>query len=249
MYYQGFSSNDETYIKFEDEEEKIEEFNEYATKIRFESNEDFIFSYSIIDSTDEKYNKYEKWNDDIIVSNDLRINEITQRNNLITIKFKPNYRNSATKYIIIIAPKDQNNILDNFKDPCYLTKLVNEKAKGVKIMNHFVIGEKDSITTELDISDILNSGKEYIVNIISQELRYNKKIYFYEPKTFQNNEKEEDKNGNTTLYIVLISVFGAIILIIALFFIIRYLRKKKKTDFDISNKIREISNEKLMDDI
>ena len=116
-------------------------------------------------------------------------------------------------------------------------------------MNHFDIGEKDSITTELDISDILNSGNEYIVNIISQELRYNKKIYFYEPKTIQNNEKEEDKNGNTTLYIVLISVFGAIILIIALFFIIRYLRKKKKTDFDISNKTREISNEKLMDDI
>ena len=43
------------------------------------------------------------------------------------------------------------------------------------------VGEGDSINAEVDISDIIHEGNKYLVNIISQELRFDKAINYYQP--------------------------------------------------------------------
>ncbi len=101
------------------------------------------------------------------------------------MKFKPNYKNSLTRYIFVIAEKNEDNTLENFEDPCYVTKLVTEKPNGIKVINKYDIGENEYINAELDLSDLLTPQNEYIVSIISQELRFEKKINFYESKTFE----------------------------------------------------------------
>ena len=65
--------------------------------------------------------------------------------------------------------------MENFEDPCYVTKLVTEKPDGIKVINKYDIGENEYINVELDLSDFLTPQTEYIVSIISQELRFEKK--------------------------------------------------------------------------
>ena len=125
------------------------------------------------------------------------------------MKFKPNYKNSLTRYIFVIAEKNEDNTLENFEDPCYVTKLVTEKPDGIKVINKYDIGENEYINVELGLSDFLTPQTEYIVSIISQELRFEKKINFYESKTFEYTleaevidiEKEQELNfDNNKVY-------------------------------------------------
>ena len=142
----------------------------------FDSKEDFIFSYSFIDETDEKIKDYKKWNNERQVLANFSIEEVLQleEQNRIRIKFRPNYRQSSTRYIIIVAPRNKNNTFENLSNPCYVTKLITEKINGVIIKTIYDIGEYDLIEVDVDISEILDIMGNYFVTILSQELRFEK---------------------------------------------------------------------------
>lgn len=152
----------------------------------FDSKEDFIFSYSFIDETDEKIKDYKKWNNERQVLANFSIEEVLQleEQNRIRIKFRPNYRQSSTRYIIIVAPRNKNNTFENLSNPCYVTKLITEKINGVIIKTIYDIGEYDLIEVDVDISEILDIMGNYFVTILSQELRFEKKLNFYSPFKF-----------------------------------------------------------------
>ena len=40
---------------------------------------------------------------------------------------------SSTRYIIVIAPMDANNSMENLFNSCYVTKLITEKTQGVQL--------------------------------------------------------------------------------------------------------------------
>ena len=107
----------------------------------------------------------------------------------MSIKFKPNYKQSSTRYIIIIAQQNDKNTKEAFNDPCYIVGLLNQRPSGVKVDTIYDIGDSDSITAEVDIADIVHSSNKYLVNIISHELRFDKKIHFYQSLDFK------DKSG------------------------------------------------------
>ena len=183
-----------------------------SIKLRFESTKDFIFSYSFIDDIDLRINNYEKWQKERVVNNKLYIEEIYKKNkkgNIISVIFSPNYRYSNTRYIILIASKDENNSLENFSNPCFITKLANEREDNIKLFNIYDIGENPIIKVDLNISDILNESNEYIINIISQELRFEKKLNFYSPKifipkelTYEGKEEEKEREKKVVLKLV-----------------------------------------------
>ena len=60
------------------------------------------------------------------------------------------------------------------------------------------IGITDTINAIVDISPItkLNENQEFLVNIISQELRLEKNINFYNPYEFKHTGKEKSKDGD-----------------------------------------------------
>ena len=182
--------------------EKEREFRLFQgdNKMTFRTNQPVVFSYSYLDYIDENlFDKNEAyWNEREVLS-DLKIEEIKDKdiNNIMKIKFKPNYKQSSTRYIILVAQKNSENTLDNFKDPCFVTRLLNERPEGVTVDVIYDVGDKDSIDAEVRISSILSNTNEYIVTIISQELRFKKKINFYEPKEFRH-EKEEDRDSSET---------------------------------------------------
>ena len=69
---------------------------------------------------------------------------------------------------------------------------MNYKQEGVKIQSWFDSGLTDIIIAEIGINNIINmENNNYIVGIISQELRYEKKINFYSPLEFTLEKKEE----------------------------------------------------------
>ena len=189
LYYQDKSDPNEYSLSFNENDKIIDaDITRGANKLRFKSNEDFIFSYSFIDEADERIINYNKWNMERKELNDLSINEITLDNEIdkiYSIKFNSNYKNSSTRYILIAAKSDDNNSIENFSNPCYITRLVTEKADGVKIINIYDIGENDEIKVNVDFSDVIDlQSTNYILTIISQELRFEKKINYYKPKTF-----------------------------------------------------------------
>ena len=250
MFYRIGTNTDVNVITFKKEENYTyyeRQLYEADIKIRFESSEDFIFSYSFIDQTDDKFYKHEKWIEERKELNYLIINEITQKekSNILSIKFNPNYKQSSTRYIIVVTKKDDNNTEEKFSDPCYITKLATEKTEGVKIINVYSVGENDVITADIDIIDILLPQTEYIVNIISQELRFGKKLNFYTPKTLLFGELHKDKDdGLSAGYVVLISIGCLIILIAIIIIIIRCI--KKRTNNDLDKKAQEINQEKIL---
>ena len=200
MYYQGEQSLEEELITFDgDNQIKDQIINSTSFKLRFESNEDFVFSYSFIDSADKYANNKEDWKNERQILKELTIKEIIKKNtddkysNIYTINFYPNYKSSSTKYIIVIAPKNENNSKDTLSNPCYITKLVTENMENIKIINTVDIGENDLISVDVDITDMLNYANEFIVNIISQELRYDKKINYYTPIEFSHTEEKIQK--------------------------------------------------------
>ena len=222
-------------------------------KVDFKSNEEFVFSYSFSDINDEDYLYNEGWNRERTELTNLTIINVTEKNidgNVLSITFNPNYKYSTAKYIIVISPKNEQNTIKNFSNPCFIAKLVNDKKEGVKIQSWFDSGLTDIITAEIGINDIINmENNNYIVGIISQELRYEKKITFYSPLEFtlekkgRKNEPDEGKNVSNILAIVL-PIVGCI-LIISIILVICHLRKKKPNEVHLNIE----NNEKLLNDL
>ena len=259
MFYQDEIS-EEILIEFNNDTSIIDyNVSQYSHRIRFESKSDFVFSYSFYDKMDSNINDKKEWKEEREVLTNLTIDEISKKypddntSDIFLIKFKANYINSPVRYIIIIASNDENNSKENFNNPCYVTKLVNEKAKGSKIIDIYDVGKNDTLEIEVDINGILGKTDKYIMNIISQELRFDKKLNYYSPLEFihrPSDKKEEvdDEDGFPVVYIVAISVVGFIIILAIIFLVIRYC-KRKGQDSDLSRKTGNISNEKLMEDM
>ena len=181
----------------------IDELEGGPINLKFELKEDseFIFSYSFISDEDKKIIKYQKWVDERKELKDLTIQDISLENpSSAYLKFKPNYKNSSTRYIIVAAKKDDNNTEKKFSNPCYVTKLVNEKTEGVKIINVYNVGENDFINANIDLSDLLTDVSEYILTIISQELRFEKKLNYYKPLVFSNAEEVKMEEGKEQVF-------------------------------------------------
>ena len=116
-----------------------------SNKISFITDKDFVFTYSPYDITDEEFIE-KRWILERQNLTDLIITEAKSKNdedNMITIKFKPNYINSSTRYIILVASKDSQNTLDTFKNPCYIVDLLNRRPKGVLVDKIYSIGDED----------------------------------------------------------------------------------------------------------
>ena len=189
----------------------------------FESKNDFVLSYSYDDEKDEDYSEKNR-----ILLNNLTINNISVINrNKININFNVNYKNSLTKYIIIITPEERNNTFENLKDFCFLTELINKKAQNFLSEEIYDIGENDTIDIEVDISEIKCENKKCIINIISQELRFEKYLRFYEPMFFVIEKNEFIFTGKTII------IIGFIVILILLY---NYLRRLNK--FKIKNNSR-----------
>ena len=274
MYYQDSNLDFEILYQFDNKTMIMEKsLSMTPFKLRFESEEDFVFSYSFFDKTDSIINTYQEWNDERKELSELHIKEIIKKypreknSNIFSIKFYPNYKYSSTRYIVVIASKDINNTKtinntkESFSNPCYLTKLVTEKIEGVKIFETVDIGENDLISIDADFSDIESDSSEYILNIISQEIRFNKKINFYEPyeffynKSIPDEEESDDENDDKDkkfplTYIIIISIGGLIILLIIIFIIIRYCKKNNNNNnIDFNRETKTLTNEKLLDEL
>ena len=264
MYYQEPESSEEKTLEFNNETRFIDHYiSKKAYKLRFKSTNDFVFSYSFIDFTDKESNDFERFINEREELFNLTIENITKKypddhsSDIFTIKFRPNYKNSSTRYIVVIAPKEGTNTLENFKNPCYLTNLATKIINRSKNINIVDIGENDSIEFDVDIHDILGKTDKYIINIISQELRFDKKINFYEPKIFIHREcydncdySDDDDDGDDfpLAYIICIVIASFIILFIVIFFIIRCIRKRKQ-GIDLNRETKNMSHEKLMQDL
>ena len=177
--------------------------------------------------------------------------------------------NSSTRYIILVASKDSQNTLDTFKNPCYIVDLLNRRPKGVLVDKIYSIGDEGIINAEVDISSILTEKNHYLVNIISQELRFEKKINFYTPKEFEHQGKEipptedtdddsseihtddtsestdphpspeTDKPDNSTTLVLAIAIPIAAVIIIAVGLFL-YLRFKRKNAINSKEEIEKL---------
>ena len=194
MFYQTSNSVEELSFVFNSQKRKnVQKLNKLPLKLRFESKEDFVFSYSFFDNGDILSSKNEEWSKYRKELEKLIIKEVIVDNfGFISINFYPNYQSSSTRYIIVITPKNENNTLETLSNPCHISNLATEKAEGVKIINIVDIGEKELINVNVDINDNdFLANNEFIIGIISQELRFDKKINFYEPIEFTYNKPIE----------------------------------------------------------
>lgn len=161
--------------------------------LTFESNNKFILSYSFHDLTDNIINKYSNWLNERVVNFNLFMNaKINRKEKTLSIQFISNFMYSSTKYYIIIGPKTGDLTLDDFNDHCFLVELINKNSNKVKIYELIDIGNEYVIETDIDISLLLSQygeNQEYIVNIISQELRYQKSLNFYKAKIIKNTKE------------------------------------------------------------
>ena len=246
MYYQGINSQKESILEFNKTDIYIKQkIDEFGVKYRFDAKEDFIFSYSFYDKTDNDYEKT-NWFEERKELNNLTINNITEKNsdnNTLLINFHSNYINSTTKYIIIISSEEEDKTMDNFNNPCYITKLATERPDKIIVENFFYAGENESITAEVDIDNIINDKNKYIINIISQELRFSKKLNFYIPKNFYYKgkmkiNKNNDDNDKTS--IIVLSILGIALIIILILIVYFYKRNKiKNNSFEINSEVIE----------
>ena len=195
----GNSKKDHLIIFNNEYTARIQKIEKNSFKLKFKSEKDFVFSYSFIDQSDYFVNKDKYRNEKRVEMKNLSIQEIKKKvnydelSNTITIIFNPNYIGSTTRYFIVIAPKDEKNSYDNFSNPCYITNLVIEKSENVKIVDIFDTGEKGLISVDVNISNLLNINNRLIINIISQELKFEKKLNYYTPRMFYYKKEEAIK--------------------------------------------------------
>ena len=206
----------------------INENNKINKYFPYDAEDDFILSYSYIDIKDDFISKNKQWENNRIKYNNLIINDIKIINqNEFNINFNVNYKNSLTKYIIIIIPEENNNTFENLKNFCFLAELLNSKEKNFITEVIYDIGENDSIEINIDIKEYISENKNFIVNIISQELRYEKALNFYEPKIYY--------IKNIKRYILFIFVLYLLLIFVWYFYknsfknVIKFRRHKKVT--------------------
>ena len=166
------------------------------------------------------------WEQNRTKNNNLTINYIDIINqNKIRINFNSNFKNSLTKYIIVITPVEKNNTFENLKDFCFLTELINQRYGNFIAEEIYDIGENDFIEIDIVIDKFKYENKEFIVNIICQELRYEKELRFYEPKMFK---IERNINVNKRKNVVIMIVFVSFLIVVWIYI--------KKSNRKINNK-------------
>ena len=173
----------ENYISFNDLG-----LSEGYNMLSFSTDKPIIFTYSIFDLTDQKFfeesDTYWKERQEFIL---LKIEDVAFKkinDKTLEIKFRRNYKMSSTRYIILIAQKNNQNTLGNFANPCYIVDILNQRPSDLIVDTIYGLGVNELIYSEVDISKIKNNNDKYIINIISQELRFKKKIHFYDPIEF-----------------------------------------------------------------
>ena len=221
---------DKTYKTYSESMREYKKINEHSFDIEmiFKSNQSVVFTYSYYDLFDENiYKENNNFKKEREILSKSKIEEIVPKNEReIKIKFTPHYKQSTTRYIILIAQKSSENTFENFKDACFVTGLLTQRPNGVKVEAIYDGGIDDSINAEVDISDILSEkNNKYLMSIISQELRYSRKINFYDPQEFtfgsiKPDEDDELKGVYLALAIVL-PIIGAIIIAIVIIFLVR----------------------------
>ena len=240
-----------TFEKSDDIPFVFELYNNGDNKFTFNTNKPVVFTYSIHDTIDKKlFEGKSEYAKERKVLNDLKIEEISDLNNntdIIKIKFKANYLKSSTRYIIIITAKNNNNNLNSLKDACHVVSLLKQKHQEVKTEAIYNVGENELIGAEVDISEILNNNNEYIMSIISQELRFEKKIKFYEPKEFVHSAhsvipdpdpKKSDDNddsglkGTSLALAIILPIFGIIIIGLIVIIILKKCKGYKSEDIE-----------------
>ena len=170
-------------VKFSNSQISVLYGKAYNMNLQINSNKKFVLSYSIYDENDASIIYHKDYFIKRGVNSDLLFYaNIIPTEKTLNIKFILNYINSSTKYYIIIGPKNEYFNLDNFNDPCFLTELITENSNKVIINVLNYVEEKKIINTNIDIKDLMvqyDDNQEYLVNIISQELRFDKKLNFY----------------------------------------------------------------------
>ena len=164
-------------------------------KLTFKSKEDFVFHYSFIDSIDDKLyhsSDYTKLREEITNPTILSVtkkNKTDLNSDLFYIVLQPNYRYSSTQYIYVIGDINENNTIENVSNPCYITTLINEKRKGIDTYYSYNVEGQNDIKVSININAPQNQAIEYFLAIVSKEIRYDKKIYFYKPFIFLNSRE------------------------------------------------------------
>ena len=170
-----------------------------SINLTFNSNNKFVLSYSFHDKNEENIESYSDWIKERKINYDLIINaKLNPKEKTIDINFVSNYIKSTTKYYIIIGPKTDDFTLDNFNDPCFLTDLITENSNKVKIKEFYYIEDEMFINKNIDIKDLMaqnDNNEEYLINIISQELRFDKSLNFYNAILVYD-KKEDEININ-----------------------------------------------------
>ena len=145
--------------------------------------------------------------------------------NEIKINFNINYKNSLTKYIIFIIPEKNNNTLEDYKNICFLTEKINNNKSDFITQEIYDIGENDFIEVDIDITKYISEYNILIVNIISQELRFEKELNFYKPKIYY-----LKKNNNLLKKIFFIVGIVLLLIFVCIYFkkIFKKLKKNRK---------------------
>ena len=98
------------------------------------------------------------------------------------------------------------------KNICLLTELINNPNGNFISEEIYDIGENDFIEVNIDINKYISQYKTFFINIISQELRFEKDMNFYEPEIYCLN-----KNNNSNLMRNIFLIIGISLLLILSF--------------------------------
>ena len=166
------------------EDKELTYIIQYSTEIlynSFQSDNEFLFSYSLISS---KYNY--NCNKNINSFSILSVNELSK--NLLKVKFIP-ISYCFNKYYLIIGIKEDNSyqLLSN---PCDVSKLFNHNSISSSFIIKSIYEESptEMIISNVNISELnVNEDSELIMTIVGQTLT--NKIYFYEPLMFKLEKK------------------------------------------------------------
>ena len=168
----------------------LEGENNENYNLTFNTNNKFVLSYSLYDKNDENIKSYSTWVNERKINNNLILySKINTKEKKLSVQFASNYIKSMTKYYIIIGQKKDNFTLDNFNDPCFLINLITENSNKIKIHELYYGDDEIFINADIDIKDIMSQNEdnqEYLVNIVSQELRFNKSLNYYDAVIVKN---------------------------------------------------------------
>ena len=145
----------------------------------FESDEEFVFTYSLMSND---YNGYHSINGDFSIEDVYVIS-----NDIIQVKFTINYGECLNQYFIIVANKDENNNIESFSNPCYLSKLLIQNSTDSYVIKSFYSEKNiDLVIANIDIHNLnINENSELVINIIIYNSIIYKKYFFYNPLEFK----------------------------------------------------------------